>query len=71
MSNSKLWPIRYGLAVARAQYSVAEMTKKLRAAGKDVTFAIHPVAGRLPGQACIWNARPFHTPCTHGPVSAG
>lgn len=42
----------YGLAVARAQYSVAEMTKKLRAAGKDVSFAIHPVAGRLPGQVC-------------------
>lgn len=40
----------YGLAVARAQYAVADMVKKLRAAGVDVQFAIHPVAGRLPGQ---------------------
>ena len=40
----------YGLAVARAQYGVAEMVKVLRAAGVDVTFGIHPVAGRMPGQ---------------------
>lgn len=40
----------YGLAVARAQYGVAEMVKALRAQGTDVKFAIHPVAGRMPGQ---------------------
>lgn len=39
----------YGMAVAQAQYPVAELTKKLRAKGKNVRFGIHPVAGRLPG----------------------
>ncbi len=39
----------YGMAVAQAQASVSELTRKLRAAGKTVRFAIHPVAGRLPG----------------------
>lgn len=39
----------YGMAVAQAQYPVAELTKKLRESGVDVTFGIHPVAGRLPG----------------------
>lgn len=39
----------YGMAVAQAQGNVAELTRRLRAKGKDVRFAIHPVAGRLPG----------------------
>ena len=39
----------YGMAVAQAQQSVSELTKRLRAKGKTVRFAIHPVAGRLPG----------------------
>ena len=39
----------YGMAVAQAQGSVSELTRKLRAKGKTVRFAIHPVAGRLPG----------------------
>ncbi len=39
----------YGMAVAQAQAAVSELTRKLRAAGKEVRFAIHPVAGRLPG----------------------
>ena len=39
----------YGMAVAQAQQGVAELTRKLRAKGKTVRFAIHPVAGRLPG----------------------
>ena len=39
----------YGMAVAQAQQNVAELTRKLRAKGKNVRFAIHPVAGRLPG----------------------
>ena len=39
----------YGMAVAQAQGAVSELTSKLRAKGKTVRFAIHPVAGRLPG----------------------
>ena len=39
----------YGMAVARAQKSVRDLTKMLRARGVNVRFAVHPVAGRLPG----------------------
>ena len=39
----------YGMAVAQAQYPVAELTARLREQGVNVRFAIHPVAGRLPG----------------------
>ncbi len=39
----------YGMAVAQAQGPISELTRRLRSAGKEVRFAIHPVAGRLPG----------------------
>ncbi|MGM8850407.1 NAD(P)(+) transhydrogenase (Re/Si-specific) subunit beta [Salinicola halophyticus] len=39
----------YGMAVAQAQSAVSDLVRKLRAAGKEVRFGIHPVAGRLPG----------------------
>ncbi|MEL6377228.1 MAG: NAD(P)(+) transhydrogenase (Re/Si-specific) subunit beta [Pseudomonadota bacterium] len=39
----------YGMAVAQAQQAVSELTTQLRGKGKNVRFAIHPVAGRLPG----------------------
>jgi NAD(P) transhydrogenase len=40
----------YGLAVAQAQFAVADIVKNLRSIGKNVRFGIHPVAGRMPGQ---------------------
>jgi H+-translocating NAD(P) transhydrogenase len=40
----------YGLAVAQAQFAIADIAKNLKAMGKNVRFAIHPVAGRMPGQ---------------------
>src|SRR6476620_3538067 len=40
---------RYGMAVAQAEYPVAELTSQLRKKGVNVRFGIHPVAGRLPG----------------------
>ena len=51
LNNSKSLVIvpGYGMAVAQAQQSVAEMTRKLRERGVEVRFAIHPVAGRMPG----------------------
>ncbi len=48
-SNSVVIAPGYGMAVAQAQYPVYEVTEKLRNMGIDVRFAIHPVAGRLPG----------------------
>lgn len=48
-SSSVIITPGYGMAVAQAQYPVAELTAKLRALGVNVRFGIHPVAGRLPG----------------------
>jgi NAD(P) transhydrogenase subunit beta len=39
----------YGLAVAQGQHTIAELAESLRVRGVDVTFGIHPVAGRMPG----------------------
>ncbi|KAF8308621.1 NAD(P) transhydrogenase [Clavulina sp. PMI_390] len=40
----------YGLAVAKAQFEISEITKLLKARGVNVRFGVHPVAGRMPGQ---------------------
>ena len=45
--------VGYGMAVAKAQYPIAELVANLRAQGVDVKFAIHPVAGRMPGQCNV------------------
>lgn len=48
-ANSVIITPGYGMAVAQAQYPVAEIVKKLQEKGIEVRFGIHPVAGRLPG----------------------
>ncbi|HDR1091002.1 TPA: Re/Si-specific NAD(P)(+) transhydrogenase subunit beta [Pasteurella multocida] len=48
-SSSVIITPGYGMAVAQAQYPVAEITQKIRERGINVRFGIHPVAGRLPG----------------------
>lgn len=45
--------VGYGMAVAKAQYPIAELVANLRAQGIEVKFAIHPVAGRMPGQCNV------------------
>ena len=51
LADASPWSSRpgYGMAVAQAQYPVADLTRRLRERGIDVRFGIHPVAGRLPG----------------------
>ena len=51
LKNSKTVVITpgYGMAVAQAQFPVADLTKRLIDSGVDVKFGIHPVAGRMPG----------------------
>jgi len=45
--------VGYGMAVAKAQYAISDFVKFLRSRGVNVRFAIHPVAGRMPGQCNV------------------
>lgn len=49
-ANSVVITPGYGLAVAKAQFEISEITKLLRKRGVHVRFGVHPVAGRMPGQ---------------------
>lgn len=52
-AESVIIVVGYGMAVAKAQYAISDMTKMMRAKGINVRFAIHPVAGRMPGQCNV------------------
>lgn len=52
-AESVIIVVGYGMAVAKAQYAISDITSMLRAKGIRVRFAIHPVAGRMPGQCNV------------------
>jgi NAD(P) transhydrogenase beta subunit len=52
-AESVIIVVGYGMAVAKAQYAISEITQILRAKHINVRFAIHPVAGRMPGQCNV------------------
>ncbi|KAG6868242.1 hypothetical protein C0993_005942 [Termitomyces sp. T159_Od127] len=52
-ADSVILVVGYGMAVAKAQYAISEIAAMLRAKGINVRFAIHPVAGRMPGQCNV------------------
>lgn len=52
-AESVIIVVGYGMAVAKAQYAISDFVKTLRAKGVNVRFAIHPVAGRMPGQCNV------------------
>lgn len=52
-SESVILVVGYGMAVAKAQYAISSIVTYLRAKGITVRFAIHPVAGRMPGQCNV------------------
>jgi NAD(P) transhydrogenase len=52
-SDSVILIVGYGMAVAKAQYALSDIVSTLRSKGITVRFAIHPVAGRMPGQCNV------------------
>ncbi|XMA12103.1 hypothetical protein WAI453_004894 [Rhynchosporium graminicola] len=52
-AESVIIVVGYGMAVAKAQYAISDITRMLKHKGVNVRFAIHPVAGRMPGQCNV------------------
>lgn len=52
-ADSVILVVGYGMAVAKAQYAISDIVSHLRSKGINVRFAIHPVAGRMPGQCNV------------------
>lgn len=52
-ADSVILVVGYGMAVAKAQYAISDIVSHLRSKGVKVRFAIHPVAGRMPGQCNV------------------